>query len=139
MNSINYKKIRNAIIVFIVAVVVLAVISGSYLLASAGILTALIFLSLARSKAKVKSDEREETIREKAARMAYIIFTPTLAISAFFLMFPSKSGISVFSKGEWLYVESLGMILAYLVLFLITVYAISYYFLNKKYGGNSSD
>ncbi len=54
-------------------------------------------------------------------------------------MLPSKGGIDVFSKGEWLFTDSLGLIFAYLTLFLISVYAISYYFFSRKYGGGADE
>lgn len=97
------------------------------------------FMILVRSRAKIKTDEREVTIQEKAAKMTYAIFAPTLGITAFLLLLPSKGGISIFSKGEWLYIESLGMVFAYLTLFLIAIYAISYHFFNKKYGGGGNE
>jgi uncharacterized membrane protein len=139
MNIKIYKQLRVIVTLFVSAIVGLAVIRDSYLLATAGVLTGMVFIFLARSKAKVKTDEREITIQEKAARMTYVIFAPTIGIAAFLLLLPSKSGISAFSKGEWLFIESLGMVFAYLTLFLIAVYAISYHFLNNKYGGSNEE
>jgi uncharacterized membrane protein len=139
MDRKKYKQLRVAVALFVGAIVAVAVIRDSYLLAAAGVLTGIVFLALVRSKVKIRTDERELTIQEKAARMTYAIFAPTIGIAAFLLLLPSKGGISVFSKGEWLYTESLGMIFAYLALFLITIYAISYHFFNKKYGGNSDE
>ena len=137
MNRKRYKQIRVFVAFFVTAIVGLAVIKDSYLLSTAGIVTGFVFMILARSKTKITTDEREVLIQEKAARMAYAIFAPTIAISALIMLIPSRSGLSVFSKGEFSYLDSLGMILAYLSLFLIAVYAISYHFLNKKYGGGN--
>ena len=95
----------------------------------------MLFLILVRSKTKITIDEREKTIREKAANITYAIFAPTIGIGTFLLLIPSRSGLAVFSKGEFIYLESLGMIFAYLTLFLISLYAISYYFYNRKFGG----
>lgn len=124
---------------FVGMIVSIAVSRGSYLLAAAGVLTGMIFMVLVRSRAKIKTDERELTIQEKAARMTYAIFAPTLGIAAFLLLLPTQGGISEFSKGEWLFIESLGMVFAYLTLFLIAIYAISYHFFNKKYGGGGNE
>jgi hypothetical protein len=88
---------------------------------------------------KVKADEREVAVREKAAQLTYAIFAPTIGIGSFLLLLPSKSGLSIFTKGEFAYLESLGMIFAYLTLFLIAIYAISFYYLNRKYGGGSDE
>lgn len=139
MDRKKYKQLRVLVVFFVGMIVSTAVARDSYLLATAGVLTGILFMILARSKAKIRTDERELTIQEKAARMTYAIFAPTLGFAAFFLLLPSKSKISVFSRGEWLFTESLGMVFAYLSLFLITIYAISYHFFNKKYGGDNEE
>ena len=139
MDRKKYKQLRVIVTLFIGVIVALAVVRDSYLLAVTGISTGMIFMVLMRSKAKIRTDERESTVQEKAARMTYAIFAPTIGIAAFLLLLPSKGGIDVFSKGEWLFTESLGMVFAYLVLFLITIYAISYHFFNRKYGGGGNE
>jgi uncharacterized membrane protein len=139
MDRKKYKQLRVFVALFVAAIVALGVIRDSYLLAAAGVLTGMVFMILARSKVQIKTDEREVIIQEKAARMTYAIFAPVIGIAAFLLLLPSKGGISVFSRGEWLYVESLGMVFAYLTLFLIAIYAISYHFFNRKYGGGGNE
>lgn len=139
MNIKRYRQIRAVIAIFIGAIVSVAVIQDSYILAAISIFTGMLFLVLVRSKTKIVVDEREKAVQEKAAQMTYVIFAPTIGIGAFLLLFPSNSGLSVFSKGEFAYLESLGMVFAYLALFLITLYAISYYFLNRKYGGGRDE
>jgi hypothetical protein len=94
-------------------------------------------MALVRSKVNIKINEREVDVQEKAAKMAYSIFTPTIGILSFLLLLPAKGNLVVFSRGEWMFIESLGFIFAYLTLFLIAIYAISYHFFNKKYGGDS--
>ncbi len=135
MDRKKYNQIRVIVTLFVSAIVALAVTHHSYLLSIAGVLTGMVFMALARSKAKIKVDEREAAIQEKAARLTYAIFAPTIGIGAFLLLVPSYSGLDVFAKGEFAYLESLGMVFAYLTLFLIAIYAISYHFLNRKYGG----
>jgi uncharacterized membrane protein len=139
MDRRRYKQLRVAVALFVAAIVSISVIKESYLLATIGVITGMFFIGVVRSKAKIKIDEREKNVREKAAQLTYAIFAPTIGIGAFFLLFPSHGGLSVFSKGEFAYLESLGMILAYLTLFLIALYAISYYFLNREYGGSNEE
>lgn len=139
MDRKKYKQLRVIVTFFVSAIVGLAVIRESYLLVVAGVMTGMAFMILVRVKAKIRIDEREATVQEKAARMTYAIFAPTIGIAAFLLLLPSKGGFDVFSKGEWLFTESLGMVFAYLTLFLIAVYAISYHFFNKKYGGGGNE
>lgn len=135
----KYKQLRIIVIFFVSALIGLAIIRDNYILAAAAILTGMVFMALARSQAKLRTDEREITIQEKAARMTYAIFAPTIGISAFLLLLPSKSGLSIFAKGNFMYSEYLGMVFAYLTLFLIAIYAISYHFFNTKYGGKSDE
>lgn len=139
MNRKRYKQLRVIVALFVAGIVGLAVSRDSYLLAVAGVLTGMVFMFLVRVKANIRTDEREATVQEKAARMTYAIFAPTIGITTFLLLLPSKGGISVFSKGEWLFIESLGMMFAYLTLFLIAIYAISYHFFNRKFGGGSDE
>jgi len=139
MDRKRYNQFRVIVTLFVGAIVSVAVIRNSYLLSIAGVLTGMLFMAFVRSKAKIKIDEREATVREKAAQLTYAIFAPTIGIGAFLLLVPSYSGLSVFVKGEFVYLESLGMILAYLALFLIAIYAISYHFLNRKYGGGGDE
>lgn len=139
MNIKTYRQIRVAVAAFIGAIVSVSIINDSYLLAIAGVLTGMVFLVGVRAKAAVKVDEREKSVREKAAQLTYAIFAPTIGIGAFLMLIPSKSGFSVFSKGEFTYLESLGMVFAYLALFMIFLYAISYHFLNRKYGGGNEE
>jgi uncharacterized membrane protein len=139
MNRKHYIQIRAAVTVFVSAIVSLSVVRDSYLLSAAGVITGMIFMVLVRWKAKIRTDEREKTVQEKAARMTYSIFASTLGIGAFLLLLPSRGGIAVFAKGDFLYLESLGTVLAYLALFLIALYAISFHFYNRKYGGGKDE
>lgn len=135
MTDQAYRRMRALAGLFVGAIVGVAVVKNSYLLAVAGVMTGMIFLTLVRSKIKTVTDERVESIKEKAALLTYSIIVPTLGIGAFFMLFPTLSRLSVFAKGDFVFLDSLGMIFAYLSLFAMTVYAISYYFLNRKYGG----
>jgi len=139
MDRKKYKQLRAVVALFVAAIVSVSSIKGSYLLAVIGVLIGMLFMAIVRSKAKIKVDEREKTIREKAAQITYAIFAPTIGIGAFILLIPSQSKLSVFSKGEFAYLDSLGMVFAYLTLFLIAIYAITYHFLNRKYGGESEE
>jgi uncharacterized membrane protein len=139
MNIKKYRQIRAAVILFVGAIVAIAVTQKSFLLSAIGVLSGMLFLILVRSKTKITIDEREKTIREKAAQLTYAIFAPTIGIGAFLLLIPYNDLSPVFAKGEFVYLESLGMVFAYLTLFLIAIYAISYHFLNRKYGGGGNE
>ncbi len=127
MNIKKYRQIRVIITLFVAAIVTIATIQHSYILAIIGVITGLLFMGVIRSKTKITIDEREKTMREKAAQMTYAIFAPTIGLSSFILIMLGR---------DTLYLFALGQILAYLTLFLIALYTISYHFLNKKYGGD---
>ncbi len=137
MNPKTYRLIRVAVAFFIGMIVSIASVKESYLLASSGVITGIIFMVFARRKAKILTDERDQTIQDKAARLTYAIFAPTLGLASFFLLLPPKGNLSVFAKGEWLFTESLGMIFAYLSLFLVAIYALTYYYYSRRFGGGS--
>lgn len=139
MNRHKYHLLRKLITTFVSVTVAMAVIRNSYLLAIAGVATGMVFLAFVRTKANIKVDEREKAVREKAANFTYAIFTPTLAIGSFILLVPFQKISPVFANGEFVYLESLGQILAYLTLFLIAIYAISYHYLNRKFGGSGDE
>ena len=88
-----------------------------------GVITGIVFMRIVRAKSNIRVDEREVTLREKAANLTYAIFTPTIGLSAFFLL--------LLARGEFYYLESLGLILAYLTLFIIGLYALTYLYLNR--------
>lgn len=136
MSPKKYKQIRVIVALFVGAIVSIATTLDSYLLALIGVVTGMLFLILVRSKTRIKIDKREKIIREKAAQTTYAIFAPTIGVGALLLLLPSHAGLSVFAKEEFIQFESLGTIFAYLALFLIALYSISYYFLNRKYGGD---
>lgn len=92
---------------------------------------------LVRSKAKIITDERELSVQEKAARVTYAIFAPTLGLLSFLLLLLARGGFSIFSRGDWSFIDSLGIIFACLTLFLISLYALTYYFFKQKFGGKA--
>jgi uncharacterized membrane protein len=131
MNVHRYRQVRAAALFFMAAVVVVSLWLDMLLLAGAGVLTGLLFLVLVRSRAEVSVDEREQTIRDKAASATYGIFAATIGISAVLLL--------LFSRRGYLYLEAVGLVFAYLTLFLIALYAVSYQYFNRKYGGGRSE
>lgn len=71
-------------------------------------------------------------IQEKSAKAVLVVFILTLIIVTFLLFIPSMSGALVFSKGNFAYIESLGMIFIYQLLMLTATYFIFLYFFNRK-------
>jgi len=135
----KYKQIRAGVAIYVSLLTSIGYTLKNTTLVIVAVFTGMLFLFFVRSKTKIIIDEREKTIREKAAQMAYSIFLPTLGFATLLLLIPSKSGMSVFANGNFSYLESLGIVFAYLTLLLIAIYSISYHFLNKKFGGGGNE
>lgn len=135
----QYKQVRAMVAVFIGMLVSIATSTNSYLLASVAVGVGMLFLVMVRKQVKIVVDEREKTIREKAAQLTYAIFAPTIGIGSFLLLLPYHKMASDVIREDFVYFEALGTILAYLTLFMIAIYAISYYFLNRQYGGGGDE
>lgn len=131
MNKKTYKKFRIVIVIFTSVIVSMAVNLDNVILAAVGILVGMAFMAAVRSKTKIEIDEREKMVREKAAQMSYAIFAPTLGLGAVFLV--------LLGRGESYFLEAIGIVLAYLSLFLIALYALSLYFINRKFGGDGEE
>jgi hypothetical protein len=135
MNSNKHHQINYIILVFIFLIIFISLFLKIYLLTALSILTGILYIPLFHSKNIKTNDERELTLRQQATDFTFSLFVPTLAISAFLFFFPSLSQLDVFSKGQFEYLESLGTIFTYLVLFLIIVYTIAYFVLINQTGG----
>lgn len=131
MDKKYYQQFKVMVTAFLVILIIMAVIRGSYLLAGIGSAVSLLFLRLVRIKTKVVMDEREKSIQEKTAQITYMIFAPTLGLSALIML--------LIARDEYFFLESLGIIFAYLTIFLITLYTITYHFFNGKFGGNGEE
>lgn len=131
MDEKRYQQIKIMVSGFLALVVIVAIIRDSYLLAGIAGVVSLLFLRLVRGKARIIADERDKVIQEKAAQITYLIFAPTLGISSLVML--------ILAKEEYYFLESLGIIFAYLTIFLITLYTISYYYFNGRFGGNGEE
>lgn len=134
MNSTKHHQINCSILIFIVLTILISIFLKIYLLTALALLTGILYISLFHSKNKKTYDERELTLRQQATDFTFSLFVPTLAISAFLFFFPSLSQLVVFSKGQFEYLESIGAIFSYLVLFLIFVYTVAYFVLLHQTG-----
>ena len=129
MNQKQFKVIRLLIIFFIAAIVFTASVINNFYLAITGILIGMLFMYLVRVKfKKIMTDERIINLSGKAARMAYSIPTLILAILGLFLIYSGQNHQDI-------YVENLGIIFCYISMLNIAIYSISFYYFNKKYGG----
>lgn len=130
MNYKTFIKLRVLIGVLIGFIVAIAAIINNFYLAISGIFIGILFMLLVKSKFKeIIVDERVISISGKASRMTYIIVTLFLAILGLFLILSGR-------LHDDIYIESIGVLLSYVAIFLVAIYSISYHYFNKKYGGN---
>lgn len=120
--------IRGGIAGFIGANTAVSLIFRSYGLAAAGLAAGVLFLILAGRRNRILIDERAASIQEKAARMTYSVFAPTIAFGSFVMIVAGRAA-------DIFYLESLGMVFFFLTLFLIVLYGISCRYYDRKFGG----
>lgn len=131
MDEKTFKTLKILVTAFLAALVFLALLRTQYALAVIAFVAGSLFLTIVRSTGGLVVDEREQIVREKAAQLTYLIFTPTLGLSALGLLF--------LSHDSNYFLESLGVIFAYLTLFQITLYTLSSFFIDRKLGGNGQE
>jgi uncharacterized membrane protein len=133
MKQNTFKKIKILIITFVSVTVGIAAINNNIYLAFAGVAIGMLFLILVRRTVKaVTVDERVSHISARAARLTYAIVTVLLAfLSLFFISTGQRTGEP--------YIEALGTILSYIALLSLAIYAMSYKFYSKQYGGEDDE
>lgn len=131
MNEKTFKFLKFLVTAFLAALVFLALLRAQYALAVIAGIAAIMFLTIVRSTGSLVVDEREQSVREKAAQLTYLIFAPTLGLSSL--------GLLVLSHDSNYFLESLGVIFAYLTLFQITLYTLSSFFIDRKFGGDGQE
>jgi uncharacterized membrane protein len=123
-----FKKMKVLTASFVSATVAIAVVYNNIILALAGVLIGMLFLFLVRKKTKVVLvDERIQNISGRAARLTYSILTVTVAFLSLIFIGGGRR------LGEPNY-EALGVILSYIALLSVALYALSYKYFSKKYG-----
>ena len=130
MDYRQFKIARILVAFFIGATVAVAVTTENTLLALAAVLIGMVFMILVRKKTNiVLSDERTEKVSGTAARITYSILTTFIALLSLFLIMSGKSSGQAFT-------ESVGNILSFTALLSVSIYALSYWYYNKKYGND---
>ncbi len=128
----KYRQIKNSVLIFLSLIILISLSLQLFLLTGFSVLTFILFLSLISSKNQKIFDEREVNLRQQATDFTFTIFLSTISVSSFLMLIPSYSGLSVFSRGEFLFLETLGVIFAYLTLFIIILYSLSYFFFSRQ-------
>lgn len=125
----NFKIVKILTSIFVTITVVLSVTVANIFLALVGIIIGMLILLVARNKTKeIMVDERIKSVGEKAAQSTYVIAVLTMGWTSILVMILN-------TRNYFPYLESTALIFAYITIFLIVVYHISYrYFINKTGG-----
>jgi len=81
---------------------------------------------------KTKSVNNNQTNGGSGTETISRIFILSIGITTLVLLFPSFSNLSVFVRGEFAYLESIGIIFAFLTLFLIFIFSFLKVFLTLR-------
>lgn len=128
-----FRKVKILITAFISATVAMAVVYENMILALAGVLIGLLFLFLVKKKTKaVWVDERIKSVGGHAALLTHTILTSVIAfLSLVFIIGGRQTGK--------LQIEALGIVLSYIVLSSLAIYAMSYKYYLKKFGDEDEE
>jgi len=93
------------------------------------VILSLIFIKqiLIKASKKTVKDERTQLVGMKASSATFIIFTITIAVSSFLLIFFGENGNV---PSDYLYY--LGVIMSYLTCLILILYIIFYVYFNKS-------
>lgn len=125
MKDKKFRMLRVLISVYVSSVVAVGVSLSNPWLVLGGVVTGFVCLWLVKKKLAVKtSDERTEHLSGRAAIMTYSIVSSALALVSLFLLFVAQNEP---------YLQSVGIILSYITLTMIGVFATLYqYYLNQE-------
>lgn len=125
MREKKFNQLRILISAYVAVLISVAITKQNVWLLAGGILTGLLSMWVAKKKLAAKTtDERTEYITGKATTITYSIMSTTLAFVSLFLIFVAKNQP---------YLQSVGLILSYITLTMIGLFAILYrYYLNKE-------
>jgi uncharacterized membrane protein len=131
MTAKTFFKLRILIGVLVAAVIAVSISINNLYLSVAGVLIGILFMLLVRSRVNgVLVDERVLSVSGKASYVAYAVATVFFAVSGLFLLDSSRR------TGD-LSAELIGTLLCYVSMLLVAVYAISFHYFNRRYGGHS--
>lgn len=126
----SYKRI-NLIFAGVLAITIaLAMFTESFFVALLSLGLYMVLISLLKTRVSgVLADERQIKVSEKAAQTSFVVLMPILLLTSFALMAGSGSE-------QFYYLKALGIVLSYITSLSISIYVITYWYFNKKTGGN---
>lgn len=126
----TFKIIRICTSVLVFAFMAAGLYFANIFVALVGVIIGMLIIWISKYRIKeIIVDERIRSASEKAARSAFIV--------AVFVMGWTSVLIMIFNiRNYFPYLESVALLFAYITIFLIVIYTISYYYFINKTGGN---
>lgn len=125
MSKNSYNTCRKAVTAAIGMAVAIAVVLGNVFVPLAAVLIGMGILYLCRRRVKeVIIDERNRRIGEKAARLAFAVYGPAVAVLSAVLL--------ALSRSTYPDLAPVGLTLAYSAAVLVVLYDVLYYYFEKK-------
>jgi len=126
MTGKSYNKARVILSILIAVIASNAVVNGNLIIVPITILIGLLIKRLLVKHTKeVLEDERNQLVGLKAARITVNIVSIVLMSISFLL-------ISL-TEPSHVYLYNLGIVLSYTTVFILAVYSVSYWFINKDF------
>lgn len=126
----SFKIAKIIVSIFVAITVVTAVGAANIFLALGGIIIGMIALLIARSRVKeIIVDERIMSASQKATQSTYAIVVMTMGFTSVLIMLFN-------TQNYFPYLESMALLFAYITIFIIVVYHISYRYFIHKTGGH---
>lgn len=127
MKAKTFIWAKALIMIFIVLVVGYAYVKQLAVVGLGAVVVGMLFMVLVKTRVKeVMVDERMMTVAGKAGEITYRVVTLVMGLGALMLM--------TIGQGEGMeYLNALGLIFAYIAMFSIGVYALSYWLFNRDY------
>lgn len=136
MNEKTFAKVRLATTLAVNALVVIGILLHNVYIALVGVAAGLVFLWIMRRRTKaVLVDERVEMVANKAARATFVYSSLVFGLTALFLF-----GVGRLSdEPEFFnFIDALGLLFAFVTMFLLLVYAVTYKYFDRSYGADNT-
>lgn len=128
MKVSQYKNFKKAMVFFMAMLIGVAVTLKSALIVLLAMGIYMVLITLLRTRVEgVLADERERNAGERAAQVSFQILLPILAMTSLVLVIGGGE--------EFYYVQAVGIILSYVTCLGLILYALAYWYFDRKTGG----
>ena len=125
----QFQKIKRIFFIGVFILIACALIFHCWVLAFFVLAGYLVLMSLLKTRVEgVVVDERQSLVAGQAAQVSFQILLPILLLISVILLMAG-------GNQEWHYLQALGVIFAYITCLGCVIYAVTYWYFNRKTGG----